>query len=117
MQLFFALSMIFLGASAYVVGQVVTHPARERQRAVRRAATYGHSRVTGGGLERLRFNDRVLVPATQRLASLALRLNPRTTLESISARLLAAGMSHRISTTTFLALKGAGAVGGSLVGF
>jgi tight adherence protein C len=117
MQLFFALSMLFLGASAYVVGQVVTHPARERQRAVRRAATYGHSRVTGGGLERLRFNERVLVPATQRLAALALRLNPRTTLESISARLLAAGMAHTISTTTFLALKGAGAVGGSLAGF
>ena len=117
MQLFFALSMLLLGASAYLVGQVVTQPGRERQRAVRRATTYGHHRVVGGGIERLRFNDRVLVPATQRLAGLALKLNPRTTLDSISARLLAAGMGHTISPTTFLAMKGAGAVGGAVGGF
>ena len=34
----------------------------------------------------------VLVPATASLASFALRLNPRVTLESISLRLMAAGM-------------------------
>ena len=117
MQLFFALSMLFLGASAYLVGQVVTQPAQERERAVRRATTYGRKRITGGGLERLKFNDRVLVPATQRLADLALRLNPRTTLDSISAKLLSAGMGHTITPTTFLAMKGAGAVGGAFVGF
>jgi tight adherence protein C len=116
MELFFAISIVFLGISAYLVGQVVTLPVREREQAVRRAATYGRNRTTGGGLERLRFNDRVLVPATQRLADLALRLNPRTTLDSISARLLAAGMGHTISATTFLAMKGAGAVGGAVVG-
>jgi tight adherence protein C len=117
MELFFAISILFLGVSAYLVGQVVTLPVREREQAVRRAATYGRHRTTGGGLERLRFNDRVLVPATKRLADLALRLNPRTTLESISARLLSAGMGHTISATTFLAMKGAGAVGGAVIGF
>jgi tight adherence protein C len=39
------------------------------------------------------------------------------TLDSVSARLLAAGMGRRITPVTFLALKGAGALSGLLVGF
>jgi tight adherence protein C len=116
MQIFFALSFLFLAASAYLVGDVVTQPARERDRAVRRAATYGRHRVTGGGLERLRFKERVLVPATARLAQLALRLNPRATLDSIAAKLLAAGMGRTVTPTAFLAMKGAGAIGGVFLG-
>jgi tight adherence protein C len=59
----------------------------------------------------------VLVPATASFARLALKLNPRTTLDSISVRLLAAGMSRTVTPTAFLAMKGAGAVGGGFVGF
>src|SRR5688500_15895628 len=117
MQFFFALSFFALAVSAYLVGDVVTQPARERDRAIRRAATYGRNRVAGSGLERLRFNERVLVPATARLAQLALRLNPRTTLDSISTRLLAAGMGRTVTPTAFLAMKGAGALGGGAAGF
>jgi tight adherence protein C len=116
MQIFFALSFLFLAVSAYLVGDVVTQPARERDRAVRRAATYGRHRVTGTGLERLQFKERVLVPATARLAQLALRLNPRATLDSIAGRLMAAGMGRTITPTTFLALKAAGAIGGVVLG-
>ena len=117
MQFFFALSFFALAVSAYLVGDVVTQPARERDRAIRRAATYGRNRVVGSGLERLRFNERVFVPATARLAQLALRLNPRTTLDSISTRLLAAGMGRTVTPTAFLAMKGAGALGGGALGF
>ncbi len=116
MQIFFALSFLFLAVSAYLVGDVVTQPARERDRAVRRAATYGRHRVTGTGLERLRFKERVLVPATARLAQLALRLNPRATLDSIAGRLMAAGMGRTLTPTTFLAMKAGGAIGGVFLG-
>ncbi|HUP32180.1 MAG TPA: type II secretion system F family protein [Gaiellaceae bacterium] len=111
------LAVLLLAASAYVFAEVVTQPGRERDRAVRRAATYGSTRFGNTGLERLRFRERVLVPATASLAGMVLRLNPRVTLESISTRLLAAGMGRSITPTAFLAMKGAGAMAGGFVGF
>jgi tight adherence protein C len=48
---------------------------------------------------------------------MALRLNPRSTLDSISARLLAAGMGRTMTPTAFLAMKSACAFGGGFVGF
>jgi tight adherence protein C len=117
MQIFFALSFLFVAVSAYLVGDVVTHPARERERAVRRATTYGRFRTQATGLERLRFNERVLLPMVARFASLALRLNPRSTLEASATRLLTAGMGRSLTPTAFLAMKGGGAVGGVIAGF
>jgi tight adherence protein C len=111
-----ALSVVLLAAAAYLAGEVVTQPGRERQRAVKRAATYGRVRVASSGLDRLRFGERVLIPATASFARLALRMNPRVTLDSIGARLLAAGMGRTITPTAFLAMKGAGAVAGGVVG-
>jgi tight adherence protein C len=117
MQTLLFLAVVMLAAAAYLVGEVVTLPGRERHQAVRRAATYGRSRVVSTGLERLRFRERVLLPATASLAGLTLKLNPRTTLDSISARLLAAGMGRKLTPTTFLAIKSAGALGGGFLGF
>lgn len=117
MQPLFLLAVLMLAGAVYLVGEVVTLPGRERDRAVRRAANYGRSRVASSGLERLRFRERVLVPATASLAGLALRLNPRVTLESISARLLAAGMGRTLTPTAFLAMKAAGALAGGFFGF
>lgn len=117
MHLFSVLSFCLLAASVYLVGEVVTQPGRERDRAVRRAANYGRSRLPVTGIERLRFTERVLVPATASLARFALRLNPRANLDSIALRLLAAGMGRSVTPTAFLAMKGGGAVIGSVVGF
>ena len=116
-MLLLALSALLFASAAYLTGQVVTQPGRDRHEALRRAANYGRARVTGTGLERLRFNDRVLKPATASLARIVLRLNPRLTVEATSARLLAAGMGRTITPTAFLAAKGAGAVVGGVVGF
>ncbi len=117
MQLFSALAFLFLAASAYLVGEVVTQPGRERDRAVRRAANYGRHRVQATGLERLRFSERVLVPATGSLARLALKLNPRANLDAIAMRLMAAGMGRSLTPTAFLAMKGGGAMIGGVFGF
>jgi tight adherence protein C len=111
-----ALSALLLALAAYVTAEVVTEPSRERHRALRRAATYGHRRIGAVGLDRLRFHERVIVPAAASLARIALRLNPRLTIESIGQRLLAAGMGRTITPATFLAAKGAGAVGGGIFG-
>jgi len=111
-----ALSAVLLAAAVYLTGEVVTQPGRERHRAIRRAATYGRARVSGNSLERLRFHERVIAPAAGSLAKMVLRLNPRLTVESISARLLAAGMGRSITPVTFLALKGAGALCGLVLG-
>ena len=111
-----ALSAVLLAAAVYTMSEVVTQPGRERHRAIRRAATYGRIRAAGTGLERLRFHERVITPAAQSLANMVLRLNPRLTVESISVRLMAAGMSRTLTPVTFLALKGAGAVAGGLFG-
>ena len=97
-----------LAAAAFLVGEVATIPARERHGAVRRASTYGRFRLPGND-RRIPFRERVVIPATTSLASLVLRLNPKTTVETVRLRLLSAGLSDRISVNTFLALKAVGA--------
>src|SRR5207253_507777 len=117
MLLFVAL--VFLAAAAYVVGEVVTLPARERSNSVRRASSYGRIKtVEAGAVDPLR--DRTLRPLKERVARTVLRLNPKASVESISFRLLAAGLGRRVSPTGFLAAKGVlgvlGLVFGLLVG-
>ena len=69
------------------------------------------------GLDRLRFHERVLVPAIGSLSRLALKVNPRANVDAIAVRLLAAGMGRSITPTTFLAIKAASAIGGGFLGF
>jgi tight adherence protein C len=108
------ISFMCLAGAAFLVGEVVTLPGRQRVRSVRRAASYGRVRLsTDAGP---RFRERVLAPMLQRVASLVLRLNPKTTVEGVHARLLAAGLSQRITPSAFLAAKGIAAGGGILFG-
>jgi tight adherence protein C len=115
-QMLLALSVILLAAAAYLVAEVVTHPARERQQSLRRASTYGRFRFVGAGPERLRFKERVVGPMADRLARLALRVDPRMSVESVGLRLLAAGMGRSMTPTAFLAAKAAAAGAGALFG-
>jgi tight adherence protein C len=117
MPMLLLLAVLMLGFAVYLVGEVVTLPGRERDRAVRRAANYGRARVQSAGLSQLRFRERVLVPATLKLAQFALKLNPKTTLDTTSTRLIAAGMGRQLTPTTFLAIKAAGGIGGGAFGF
>jgi tight adherence protein C len=66
--------------------------------------------------ENLRFRERVLMPASSRLAAIPLKLNPRTNIEAIGARLLAAGLAQRITPSSFLAIKGGTMVAAVLLG-
>jgi tight adherence protein C len=108
-----AFALLTLGLAVYFVGEAATYPARQQRLAVKRAAGYGRARLAGSNpTAQLKFRERVLVPAVARLASMALRLNPKLTVETISTRLLASGLSSRFTATQFLAAKGAFAIVG-----
>jgi tight adherence protein C len=117
-----ALAFVCLFGAVFLASEVVSIGARERALALRRAAHYARPRISTGP-ERLKFRERVIFPAANRLAKLALRANPRVTVESVRLKLMTAGL--RITPTAFLALKAAFALGlgflglvvGSAVGF
>jgi tight adherence protein C len=107
--------LVCLAASAYFVGDAVTMPARERRTSVRRAAQYGDFKPALGQAQRP-FRERVLAPLGDRLAKWTLKLHPKTTVEGVSARLLAAGLGRTISPTAFLAFKSGLALVGVFLG-
>jgi tight adherence protein C len=117
-----ALILILAGCSAglafFLLMDVATAPARERMGSIRRAATYGSSRSSrrSGRLDNESFRERALVPLTTGIARVVLRLSPRATAETVTTKLLNAGVSRRLSPTGFLAAKGLLAVGGFLGG-
>ena len=100
----FALSFSVLAVAAFLAAEVVTLPARERRMSVRRASTYGRVQLNPHGAE-LPFNQRVLEPAKLRLAGWALRLTPKSSVDSVARKLRAAGLARRISPNGFLAAK------------
>jgi tight adherence protein C len=115
MFFFIVLGVICLAAAAYLLGDAVTMPARERHTSVRRAATYGRFRAKPGPGQQP-FRQRVLLPLGDRLAGWTLKLHPKTNIDGVSARLLAAGLGRTVSPTTFLALKSGVAIGGLVLG-
>ena len=116
-MLYLLLALGCLGVAVFLISEVATEPARLRERSIKRASEYGHTKIRATDLERLKFRERVVLPAAERLASIPLKLRPGQTVESIQAKLLAAGLSHRLTPQNFLALKGATTVGGIILGF
>jgi tight adherence protein C len=109
------LGILTLATAAFLAGEAVTLPARERRLAVRRAATYGKVRLASRA-GRESFRERVLMPLVERLARWTLKLNPKTTVESVSARLLSAGLSRAVTPSGFLAGKAGLGLGGAFIG-
>ncbi len=110
-----ALAIVCLFGAVFLASEVVSVGARERALALRRAAHYARPRVSTGP-ERLKFRERVIFPAAGRLAKLALRANPRVTVESVRLKLMAAGLGRRVTPTAFLATKAMFAIGLGLLG-
>jgi tight adherence protein C len=100
-----------LAGAAFVVGELVTLPGRERELSVKRAARYGRLGVRTRP-QATHFRQRVMVPMRDRLASAVLRINPRTNLENVQLKLLSAGLGRRMTATGFLSVKGGLALGG-----
>jgi tight adherence protein C len=109
------IGLICLALSAYFFGETVTLPSRERRTSVKRAARYGAIRAPLSANQRP-FRERVVMPLGDRLAGWTLKLHPKTTVEGVSARLLAAGLGRSLSPTAFLALKSGLAICGVALG-
>ncbi len=107
------LAVFCLAGAAFLVGELVTPPSRQRFLSVRRAATYGRMELPSGTPQEA-LRERVLAPIGEWLARWALRVNPRTTTDSIGMRMMAAGLGRRFSPTGFLAVKGFLALGRAL---
>jgi tight adherence protein C len=110
------LALLCLAGAVFLIGEVATLPSRERERSIRRASNYGFVRVASP-LDAKKFRERAMEPMRESLARWVLKVNPRTSMESISLKLLGAGLGRRLTPTSFLALKGGSAVFGALVGF
>src|SRR5437867_797840 len=108
------LAVICLAGAAFALAQLVTLPAREREASLRRASSWARGKAKVQA--RLPLQQLALEQAKERVARLVLRLNPKTSVEEVSFRLLAAGLGRRISPTGFLAGKAFLALGGVAFG-
>ena len=119
MTLVLILAVFCLAGAAFLIGEIVTAPARQRYVSVRRAATYGRMELPSGTPKET-MHERLVAPIGEVLAKWALRLNPRSSTENVARRLMAAGLGYKLSPTGFLALKALfaiiGVFAGSLVG-
>jgi tight adherence protein C len=108
------LAIATIGLAAFYLAELATTPMRTRRDLVHRAANYGRIR-TVTGRELPRFRERAFAPFAAQVAKLMLRLNPRTTTESVAAKLMAAGM-RKTSPTGFIAAQGIMVIGGGFFG-
>jgi tight adherence protein C len=91
----------------FLLMDLATVPARERTSSIRRAAGYGKNRTVSGAsvLDDGTFKDRALLPMKTGLARAVLRITPRASVETVSNKLLRAGLNRRVSPTGYLASK------------
>ena len=111
------LAFLCLAGALTLAAGAMTAPNRERSASIRRARTFSQGSVSSLRdplFEKLseRYGDR--------LAKVALKLDPRSSEERVGLKLVAAGMARTFSPTEFLAAKvvfaAAGAVLGGLLG-
>ena len=115
MTLLLVLAVFCLAGAAFLLGELVTLPARQRFLSVRRAATYGRMEIPSGTPDE-GVKERVITPISEWLSRWALRVNPRSSTDVVRQRLMAAGLGLRITPTAFLAVKGFLALGGIFLG-
>ena len=116
-MLFLFLGIASLGLAVFLVSEVATLPLRQREGSIRRAARYGESRRrVHDRANAQNFRDRALVPMSTGLARFVLRINPKSTIDSINLKLLSAGMGRTLSPTSYLAAKGLLGPGGFFAG-
>jgi len=103
-----------LGFAAFFVFELASQPARERREVLARASRYGRSRPQEAR-EDLSFSRRALKPLMAKSAQAMMKLNRRTSLESLQWTLQGAGM-RAVTPEAFLAAKGLCGGGGLLLG-
>jgi len=91
----------------FLLMDLATLPARERSGSIRRAAGYGRNRAVSSTsvLDDGTFRDRALIPMKTGLARAVLRITPRASVETVTNKLLRAGLNRKVSPTSYLASK------------
>src|SRR5262245_21209128 len=107
------LAIAAIGFAAYYFAEVATAPMRTRRNLVHRAANYG--RIKSGAKELPKFLERVLMPQMTQTAKVMLKINPKASGDSVSKKLMAAGMRNT-SANGFIAAQGLLTVGGAVFG-
>jgi tight adherence protein C len=112
--------LVSLGLAAFLIGEVATLPARQREGNLRRASSYGRRRRASSGQGQESFRERAVEPMKMGLAHAVLKLSPRMSVDKVSRRLMGAGVGRTLSPTSFLAGKAVfavlGFVGGTFLG-
>jgi tight adherence protein C len=92
-----------VGFAAYYLAEVATAPMRTRRNLVHRAASYGRDKVVGK--EMPKFRERVMLPLTTQVAKVMFKVNPKASTETVSKKLMAAGLRNA-SPNGFIASQG-----------
>jgi tight adherence protein C len=106
------LALACIAGAIFLVGELATAPARQRQASITRAASYSRAVVRTDEVRP--FRERILAPLSENLAATVLRFSPKSTVEVVTKKLLAAGVST--PPNVFLAWKGGGAIVGLVLG-
>jgi tight adherence protein C len=118
MLMLLILAVACLAGAVFLVGEISTAPNRRRAASLGRAMAYGRSPTTAVAQPARR--SQLADSLRDRMTGLALRLNSKTSIESVGRSLVSAGAARRISATDFLAAKAAlglaGVFGGGLIG-
>jgi len=115
MTILLVLAVFCLAGAAFLLGEIATLPARQRFLSVRRASTYGKMELPSGTPQES-IRERLITPVGEWLAKWALRVDPRSSMDGVGTRLLAAGLGRTFSPTGFLATKGLCALVGLFLG-
>ena len=116
MPMLLFLAILFVGGAAFAISEVATSPTRLKARSIKRATEYGRVRIPRSEHELIRFRERVVAPAALKLAQIPLKLTPNASAEAMSSRIVAAGLSQRLTVANYLAIKGGCLVCGAVLG-
>jgi tight adherence protein C len=110
-----AFAIVLFTVAVYMGLDAITVRQKQIAGSLARARRYGGVSVRESELTR-DVTNRLLAPTVKRLATLVTALPMTQNPDLIRRRLIAAGLGHRLTPTSFLAIKGGGIVGSVLLG-
>ena len=110
-----AFAIVLFTIAVYMGLDAITVRQKQVATSLARARRYGGTSTRESELTR-DVTNRLLAPAAQKMADLALALPLTQNPDEIRRRLIAAGLGHRLTPTAFLAIKGSGIVGAIVLG-
>ena len=111
-----AFAIVLFTIAVYMGLDAVTVRQKQVATSLARARRYGGEISPRESELTKDLTNRLLVPAAQKMANLALALPLTQNPDEIRRRLISAGLGHRLTPTAFLAIKGAGIVGSVVLG-